>query len=371
MAHADFCYEPYFLSYGKCMMNIRTYTDGMTKEKKKIQCFELQNQNHLRIEVSSLGAVIKSIYVLDKNGDEKDIVLGYSTCTEYYDNNCCFGAYIGRNANRISDAFVVINGEKYVLNANSGKNNIHSGFRRSHYEMYEAQIYQEQDSVSVEFYRNSNHLEQGFPGNLEQKIRYTLTDKNELHIDYCMVSDMDTVINPTNHSYFNLNGEGNGDILGHYLKISADYFLLTDEFLVPTGELQHVEGTPMDFREFKIIGKDIKEKYEPLEIAKGYDHNYVLDNRKYQEVANLYCEESGIGLRVLTDRCGLQLYSGNHLEGKKGKKGKKYCAYGGVCLETQFPPNACKIKKFPSSIQKKNTEFTSRTTYQLYVTEQN
>lgn len=216
----------------------------------------------------------------------------------------------------------------------------------------------------VEFNRISPHLEQGFPGNLQQKIRYTVTNNNELVINYEMCSDMTTVVNPTNHTYFNLAGHDSGDVLSQELEIFSNKFLLTDKNLIPTGEIANVEGTPMDFRNKKSIGKDINADYEPLKIAGGYDHNYIFDNdKKLKLVSKMFCPKNGIYMETYTDLCGMQVYSGNFLDGVKGKNGAIYKKNAGICFETQLYPNSCNEKKFPTSIIKPDQKFISKTIY--------
>ena len=257
---------------------------------------------------------------------------------------------------------------EYQLDANNNGNNLHSGNDRSHTKFYQAVTGESEEGSFVEFSRVSPHMEQGFPGNLEQKIRYTLTEKNELVMDYEMVSDKTTVVNPTNHSYFNLAGHNSGTILNQEMEIYSDGFLPTDENLIPTGEIADVTGTPMDFREKKLVGKDIHADYLPLKIAGGYDHNYVFKNDgNLKKVAMLYSSETGIRMEVYTDLCGLQVYSGNFLVGEHGKDGAIYNKNSGICFETQFYPNSCKEPAFPSSILPAGKVFRSRTIYKFVV----
>jgi len=330
--------------------------------------YVLENDKETRIEVTDFGALVLSIIVKDKNGVSRDIVLGFDNLEDYFNIDTGMGAYVGRNANRIKDASLYIEDVKYTLEANDGNNNLHSGFNRSHCKFYNSTIGEDQNGQYVEFYRVSPHLEQGFPGNLEQKIRYTLTNNNEFIIDYDMISDKTTIVNPTNHSYFNLDGHDNGTVLNHELEVYSDAYLETDEELIPTGKIIDVTDTPMDFRRRKEIGKDIECEYLPLKYASGYDHNYVFDNdRVLKKVAKLYAEKSGITMTVLSDLCGLQIYSGNFLNGQIGKNDVVYNKNSGVCLETQFYPNACNEKSFPSSLLKAGDRFVSRTVYQFDV----
>lgn len=344
---------------------------GYTKEGKAAKRFLMKNNAGMEVELSDFGASILAIRVPDKEGVQKDILLGYDTVEGYEDNLCGFGAYIGRNANRIGGAKVTLDGVTYELEANQkGINNLHGGSNRSHYKLYSAKCGQEDDGVYVEFGRISPHLEQGFPGNLTQSIRYTLNEENELKISYHMVSDAATVINVTNHSYFNLSGHDSGDILDHELEVYADAFLLTDENLLPTGEVASVEGTPMDFRTMHTVGERIDADYEPLRLAGGYDHNYNLPNDgKQKKAAWVRSPKTGIAMEVYTDLCGMQLYTANFLNNRKGKGGVVYDRRAGICFETQFYPNSCNEPSFPSCVFQAGEVFESATTYKFLLQE--
>lgn len=328
----------------------------------------LENKCGTKIQVSDLGATVLSIVIKDKNNESKDVVLGFDNVDDYLNTDTGMGAYIGRNANRIKDASFFIKGVKYNLDKNDGKNNIHSGYNKSNCKVYAATRGEDSKGQYVEFYRVSPHLEQGFPGNLEQKIKYTLTNNNEFIIDYDMVSDKTTIVNPTNHAYYNLDGHDSGTVLNHKLEIYSDAFLKTDKELIPTGEIVDVTGTPMDFRQEKIIGKDIESEYLPLQYAGGYDHNYVFENdRVLKKVAKLKGEKSGIAMTVLSDLCGMQIYTGNFLNGEVGKNGAVYEKNSGICFETQFFPNACNEMTFPSPLLGAKKKFTSRTIYKFEI----
>ncbi|MCI8327282.1 MAG: galactose mutarotase [Lachnospiraceae bacterium] len=340
---------------------------GVTKDGEKASRFLLENGNGVSVEVSDFGALVLSILVPDRQGKKRDVVLGYGTLMDYYNNEAAFGAYIGRNANRIAGTKVTIEGSEYLLDANDNENNLHSGFNRSHDKFYQSKTGQNAEGDFVEFRRNSPHMEQGFPGALEQKIRYTLTDKNEFVIDYEIVSDRTTVVNPTNHSYFNLDGHESGTVLRHDMKIYSDEMLEINEDMIPTGRILGVADTPFDFRQKKQIGKDIDAEHLLLRIARGYDHSYVFANdRKLKKVAKLYGANSGIMMEVFSDLCGLQVYTGNFLNGQKGKDGAVYEQRSGVCFETQFYPNSCKEPKFPSSVLPAHEVFKSKTVYQFH-----
>lgn len=345
---------------------IREFDFGITKEGKTAKRYVLENSKGTQIEVSNFGALVLSIKLYDKSNTKRDIVLGFANLEDYYDTSTGFGAYVGRNANRIKDALVTIEGIQYQLDANNNGNNLHSGYDRSHCKLYDAKCGENESGSFVEFFRISPHMEQGFPGNLKQTIRYILTEQNEFQIEYDMISDQTTVVNPTNHTYFNLNGHDSGTILEHEMEVWSDGFLETDETLIPTGKILNVEGTPMDFQKRKSVGKDILSNYQPLLIANGYDHNYIFKNDgEMKKMATLYGIQSGIVMTVYSDLCGLQIYSGNFLNGEIGKNKAIYEKQDGICFETQFYPNACNEPTFPSSILKAGKKYQSKTIYQF------
>ena len=349
------------------MISMKESIFGYTKEGKAAKRFTMSNSNGMEVEISDFGACILAIRVPDQDGVIRDVLLGYDDVAGYEDNSCGFGAYIGRSANRIGEAKVTLDGVTYELEANQkGINNLHSGSNRSHYKLYSAKCGQEENSAYVELQRVSPHMEQGFPGNLTQSIRYTLNEENDLTISYRMVSDATTVINVTNHSYFNLGGYDSGTILDHELEVYADAFLLTDENLLPTGEIAPVEGTPMDFRTMHTVGERIDADYEPLRLAGGYDHNYNLPNDgKQKKAAWIRSPKTGIAMEVYTDLCGMQVYTGNFLNDRKGKNGVVHGKREGICFETQFYPNSCNEPSFPSSIFKAGEVLETATTYRF------
>lgn len=343
---------------------------GVTKDGQTAKLYRLKNSNGMEVVLSDFGALIVDIIVPDKNKKKVDVALGFDKLEKYYDNGEGFGAFVGRNANRIGDARVTINGKEYQLEVNDGPNNLHSGSKRSNYEMYEAEVIDEGELISVEFSRMSPSMEQGFPGNLDTTVTYSLTEENELMIEYFAVSDEDTVVNLTNHSYFNLSGHNSGTVLDQVLTVYADAFTPTNDALIPTGELADVTGTPMDFRKPKTIGQDIEADYAPLKQAGGYDHNYVLNVREGEVdlAAELYSKETGIFMEVYTDLPGMQVYTGNFIDHKTGGKGgATYEKRGGVCFETQYFPNACNEPKFKSSILKAGEQYDTVTIYRFGV----
>ena len=319
----------------------------------------------MKVTLLNLGAIVKDIIVPDKTGKSIDVNLGYDNVEGYYDNAEALGSFVGRNANRIGGAKVIIDGITYELEKNDGENNLHSGSNRSHYMMFDAEVLEDEYAIRVRFMRTFKDMEQGFPGKAELSVTYTLTEDNELIMEYRGVSDKDTVINPTNHSYFNLDGEG--DILSHKLYVNADKFTAIGEDMIPTGELVEAEGTPMDFRKAKIVEEGIDSDYHYIKIARGYDHNFALNNTlgEIEKAAEFSSDKSGISMEVMTDLPGMQVYTANFLENKKGKGGVIYGRRSGCCFETQYFPNACNEKKFKSSIIGAGEEYISTTVFKF------
>ncbi len=351
-------------------MSITKSQFGKTKDGKTATLYTLTNRNKMSVSFTDYGANIVSILVPDKNGVLADVALGFDTVTGYENNGPGFGSFIGRVGNRIENAVFTLNDVTYQLEKNSGSHCLHGGFIGYNKHFYETEYFEEDEGLTIEFSRLSPDMEQGFPGNLDITVSYTLTEENELLIEYFAVSDKDTLFNPTNHSYFNLAGQNAGSILDHMLFIDAIAYTATDAGLIPTGELTDVSGTPMDFRTAKTIGQDIGADYEPLKVAGGYDHNYVLNTTREEAslVAKLWDPKSGRCMEVFTDLPGMQLYTGNFLDGVlKGKKGAAYSKQSGVCFESQFYPNSCNIKSFPDSTLPRGKEFESVTIYKFTI----
>jgi len=349
-------------------MNITHKQFGTTKNGEEATIYTMTNSKGMKVSVTDFGANIVSIIVPDRNGNFADVALGYDDIRGYENNKPGFGSLIGRYANRIAGASFELNGKVYKLQKNEGENTLHGGEPGYNRVMYETEIFEEEDMVSVEFSRLSPDNEQGFPGNLDITVTYSLTENNELVIEYHAVSDKDTIVNLTNHSYFNLAGHNSGTILNHKVWINASKFTPTDNNLVPTGEIRDVEGTPMDFRTLKRIGENINDNYEPLIQAGGYDHNYVLEINpgEVTKVAELVDEASGRVMEVFTDKPGMQFYTSNMLSPVKyGKDGAEYGLRAGVCFETQHFPNACNIKTFPDSVLRAGQNYNYVTIYKF------
>lgn len=306
----------------------------------KYSLYTLENANGMQVSITDLGATIQSIKLKNKDGGFTDVVLGYDTHEEYLDNDGFVGAFVGRYANRIGGARFELNGIEYWLTANDGENTLHGG---NGYDRRKLEA--ETDENGITFSVHDPDGENGFPGNVDASVRYELSDDDVLTIKYSAVSDKDTVLCLTNHSYFNLRGEG--DILSQQLRIAADAYLPVDDKLIPTGELRKVEGTEFDFREMRRVGSTM------------YDHSFVLDGSGF--CAEMYDGQSGIDMSVYTDMPAVQLYCSGSLTKRKGKNGAVYDRGSALCLETQFYPDSPNKPDFPSAILKAGEQFTSRT----------
>jgi len=352
-------------------MGITTKSFGKTKKGEEAKLYILENKNGMKAVFSDFGAVLVELWVPDKNGKLEDVVLGFDTLAEYEKNKPFFGSFIGRCGNRIGGAKFTINGTEYKVENNDSGNCLHGGSVSYDKYMYEAETFEEEGGLSIEFSRLSPDMEQGFPGNLDITVTYTLTDENELAIEYLTVSDKDTIVNLTNHSYFNLAGHNSGVVTDQEVLIEADAFTATDRKLIPTGELADVTGTPLDFRVRKPLADGINDtSCEAIRMGGGYDHNYVLNTtgEEAEYVAELYDKKSGRVMEVYTDLPGMQLYTGNFIvDGLKGKGGCTYGKRHGVCFETQYFPNAMNIDSFKSPVVKAYEEVESMTVYKFTI----
>ena len=345
-------------------MEQRTF--GITKKGEQASLYTLKNSNHVTIKVTDYGAALVSLLVPSKDGQLKDVVLGYDDVTGYEEHTSYFGATIGRNGNRIKDSRFTIDGKEYKIDENENHNNLHSGKNGFNSVIWEVR---EHTDHSITFYHYSTEEEQKFPGNMQITVTYTITEDNTLHIVYNGKADADTIMNCTNHSYFNLNGHESGSVEGQFLQILADaYTPVADSASIPTGAITPVEGTPMDFRTEKTIGQDINADFEQLHFTGGYDHNYVLGRPGEKKVmANAYSRESGIAMEAATDCCGVQFYAGNFIGEQAGKDEAAYHDRSGFCLESQFYPNAVNEPDFPSPVVKAGDTYHTETTYRFYL----
>ena len=326
-----------------------------THKGKPTALYTLKNRNGMVAQITNFGAKIVSIYVPDHNGNFADIVLGYESIEKYIKGNPYFGAICGRYANRIANGKFVIDGVTYQLPVNNGPNSLHGGPEGFNNQVFDAKgVISTANGEQIEMIYISKDDEMGYPGTLTLKVKYSVTNSNELRLDYEATTDKATHVNICSHSFFNLAGEGNGDILKHVLTINADKFTPVSDVLIPTGELKAVEGTPMDFRKPEIIGKRIDDYFDQLAYGKGYDHNWVINQKKPGELtlaAVCYDPKSNRMMEVHTTQPGIQLYTGNWLDGSdKGKRGKSYGMRSALSLETQNYPDSPNKPGFPSTL---------------------
>ncbi len=318
---------------------------------KPVGLFQLSNKNGMSVEITNFGGKIVSINIPDRTGNFKDVVLGYDTIEAYIKGNPYFGALIGRSANRIRNGKFMLDGKEYQLTQNIGKNHLHGGIKGFNDVVWDAE-FNENDQV-LELTYLSKDGEENYPGNLLVKATFSLTDENELEISYHAETDQPTLVNLTSHSFFNLAGEGVGNILDHEVMINADTFTPVNEDVIPSGEIRDVADTPMDLRKPTPIRKDIDADDEQIRIGSGFDHNWVInkDEGIMALAATALEPESGRYLEVWTDQPGIQLYTGNFLDGSDiGKKGKSYTHRSAFCFETQHFPDAPNHQHFPSTI---------------------
>ena len=345
----------------------KTTTKSMFQGK-PVEMATLKNSHGIELQVINYGGIITSLKVPDRNGTAADIVLGFDRPDTYWADPTppYFGAIVGRYGNRIAKAQFAVGGRTYKLAANNGPNHLHGGVRGFDKVLWQMATRNTPAASSVILTRTSPDGEEGYPGNLSVTVTYTLNEKNQLIVDYRARTDKATPVNLTQHSYFNLAGEGSGDILSHQLTVNADRYTPVDDTLIPTGELAPVEGTPFDFRQPTAIGARINSDHAQMKAGKGYDHNFVL-NRKgpgAQFAARLTDPKSGRTLEVTTTEPGMQFYTGNFLDGTiKGKQGHVYAHRTGLCLETQHYPDSPNQKNFPSTILEPGKVYSSTTTW--------
>lgn len=340
---------------------------GTTADGKEAGLYILRNSREMKAAVSDYGATLVQLNIKDKKGVIRDMVLGYDDVAGYEKGQESFGGTVGRVANRIGQGRFTINGRNWQLSTNNGPNTLHGG--RDFY-VHRLWTLEAESDDSVTFGLESPDGDQGFPGNVHISVTYTVTEKNELRIDYKAKADADTPLNLTNHSYFNLGGHDSGCVLSQIVTIHADQITENDQNSLPTGAFLKVEGTPMDFCRPKELGQDIQEKYKALIFGNGYDHNYVINGTGYREAAVMYCKETGIKMTVSTDLPGVQVYTANYLDKEPGKGGAVYHARDAVCFESQFFPDAINKENFPGGALKAGEIFISTTAYGFSVKDQ-
>ncbi len=338
---------------------------GNTPDGQAVDLYTLTNKNGMEATIITYGGIVVTLKTPDRNGKLDDIVLGCDTIDGYLKDTAHLGALIGRYGNRIGKASFTLDGVLYKLPANDGPNTLHGGpkgFDRVAWQVKDAQ------PQRLELTYLAKDGEEGFPGNLTATAVYTLTDDNELRVDYSATTDKPTVVNLTQHSYFNLSGAGEPTILDHELTLNADRFTPVDKNLIPTGELRSVEGTPFDFRKPTVIGARIDEADEQLKFGRGYDHNWVLTSGggTLSPAARLYAPKTGRVMEVLTTEPGIQFYAGNFLDGTiQAKGGKKYPHRSGLCLETQHFPDSPNKLQFPSTTLRPGAKYQTTTIFRF------
>jgi aldose 1-epimerase len=349
-------------------VQVKKQAFGKMADGQAIDLYTLTNKNGMEASIINYGGALVTLKTPDRNGKLDDVVLGFDTLDGYLKTNPYFGALIGRYGNRIGKASFTLEGVLYKLPANDGPNTLHGGLKGFDKVVWQARDVSDAQSPRLELTYLSKDGEEGFPGNLSVTVVYSLTANNELRIDYTATTDKATVVNLTNHSYFNLAGQGQGDILGHELTLNADRFTPVDKVLIPTGELRSVEGTPFDFRKPVAIGARINQDDEQLKFGRGYDHNFVLNSGggSLSLAARVHEPKTGRVMEVLTTEPGIQFYSGNFLDGTAiGKGGKPYPLRSGFCLETQHFPDSPNKPKFPSTVLKPGEKYQTTTIYRF------
>lgn len=350
-------------------MSVSKTLYGVMPDGRDVHLFTIENNNGVSAGIITYGATLTFFNCPDRDGVNGDIIMGFDTLEGHVGCTCFCGRAVGQYANRIADGRFLLGGDMVSVDRNENETTcLHGGAVYSN-DVWKAIIV---DDNAVEFSRLSPDGEAGFPGNVEVKITYSLNDHNELEIDYYAVSDKLTVINLTNHAYFNLAGTQNGDVLSHELELSCSAYTPTDERSIPTGEKRAVEGTAFDFRQPKPIGRDIAADDEQLTQCRGYDHNFCIDgwDGKIRPVARAYESKSGRTLEVMTDLPGVQLYCGNFLEGEyTGKNGIRLEKHYGFCLETQFFPDTPNHPEFPQCTFRAGAPYESTTVFKVGVRE--
>jgi aldose 1-epimerase len=341
---------------------------GTLPDGTSVDLYTITNAQGMEIRATNYGGIVVSLRVPDKKGNLDDIALGFDDLKGYLANTPYFGAIIGRYGNRIANGKFTLDGKEYMLARNNGPNSIHGGLKGFNKVVWQGESFQGPAGIGIILSYTSKDGEEGYPGNLKTKVTYTLTDKNEWIIDYEAVTDKATPVNLTEHTYFNLAGEGKGDVLGHLLQLNASRFTPVDQNLIPTGELRPVKSTPLDFTQPTGIGARIDADYEQLRLGHGYDHNFVIDRKDSDPVLAARVKEptSGRVLEVYTTEPGVQLYTGNFLDGTiTGKGGHVYKQRFGFCLETQHFPDSPNNPDFPTTVLRPGQTYHSRTIYKM------
>jgi len=342
-------------------MSIEKKAFGKTPDGQEVDLYTLTNDNGLQAEIMTYGGIVRTLLVPDRNGNLADIVLGYDTLDEYIKENPYFGALIGRYGNRIAKGKFTLEGVEYTLATNDGLNHLHGGIKGFDKVVWNAEQMQTDKGPALKLTYTSKDGEEGYPGNLTCTVVYTLTNNNELTVDYEAETDKNTVVNLTHHSYFNLAGHNSGDIFAHELMLTADHFTPVDDTLIPTGEIKAVNGTPMDFTKPMAVGSRIDQ------VKGGYDHNFALNSSggSLALAASVYEPNSGRVMEISTTEPAIQFYSGNFLDGSLKGKGSVYNKHNGFCLETQHFPDSPNQPNFPSVVLKPGEKYTHLTVHKF------
>jgi aldose 1-epimerase len=341
---------------------------GATRDGKPVELYTLTNQHGMEVRAMTYGGIIVSLRVPDKNGERADVVLGFDSLDGYLGKSPYFGALIGRYGNRIAHAQFTLDGKQYRLAKNDGPNSLHGGIKGFDKVVWHAEPVEKPGEVGLILQYTSADGEEGYPGTLHVTVTYTLDESNELTIRYHATTDKATPLNLTNHSYFNLAGEGNGDILGHVLTLNASHFTPVNKTIIPTGEISSVQGTPLDFTRPTAIGARINSKFEQMVLGRGYDHNFVINRQSsgLALAARVYEPTTGRVMEVHTTEPGVQFYTGNFLDGTvTGKHGHVYKQRSAFCLETQHYPDSPNQPNFPSTILRPGQSYESTTIFKF------
>ena len=350
------------------MGEIKKDVFGKLNENTEVFLFTLTNKNGAEAKITNYGAIVVGLKMPDRSGNLGEVVFGYDNLDDYVKNNPYFGAIVGRYGNRIGKGKFTLEGVEYSLPINDGENSLHGGLKGFDKVAWQAEEVNSSEGPAVKLTYSSKDGEEGYPGNLTAVVTYTLTHENALKIDYEATTDKATILNLTNHSYFNLDTSPDSDILDHEIMINADKFTPIDKGLIPTGELRDVAGTPMDFRKPTSIGRDINMDDEQLQFGHGYDHNWVLNDydRTLRLAVTLYEKSSGRVMEVHTTEPGMQFYSGNFLDGKiTGKEGRVYKYRSALCLEADHFPDSPNKPHFPSVMLRPGEVYNQTTIYKF------
>lgn len=350
------------------MSLIKKESWGQTPDGRAVELYTLNNRRGAEAQIATYGGAVVSLKVPDREGHFDDVVLGFDSLAGYLADKAYIGVLVGRYANRIAKGHFTLNNHEYTLAVNNGENSLHGGLVGFNQKVWQARPLPTKNGASLELTYVSKDGEEGYPGNLSVRVVYTLTDANELRIDYSATTDKDTVINLTNHGYYNLAGQGSGDVLAHRLQLFAARFTPTDAGAIPTGELRAVRGTPFDFNAPHAIGERINQTDEQLKFGNGYDHNFVVDGRAgvLRRAARVSEPTTGRVMEVWTTEPGVQLYTANYLDGTEvGKGGKVYRQHFAFCLETQHFPDSPNKPAFPTTVLRRGARFHSTTIYKF------